>query len=66
MSGSTRTTSPLWAGATERSVTTKLTPEVHAKFEAIAKARGLTKGALARHLIKQFVDIREAHKGASI
>jgi predicted transcriptional regulator len=53
--GRAKTAAPLWAGDKERRITAHVPRDLNARFAAIAKARGVSKGGLARELIKRFV-----------
>ena len=55
LAGAGRTAAPLWAGDKERRITAWVPPDLDRRFTAIAKARGVSKGALARELIRSFV-----------
>jgi predicted transcriptional regulator len=55
LAGRTKTAAPLWAGDKERRITAQVPPDLDRHFTAIAKARGVSKGGLARELIKSFV-----------
>jgi hypothetical protein len=55
LAGAGRAAAPLWAGDKERRITAWVPPDLDRRFTAIAKARGVSKGGLARELIRSFV-----------